>query len=290
MAVYERTYRRYAGALTPEHSRFLVFPRYAYEEVFRSKLFLAFLVLCLLYPFGLACILYIPHNLGFIEAFRLDPEDLKGLFQFDARFFYRWLMLPVGFLAFILTFIVGPALVSADLRNNGLALYFSRPVSRSEYVLGKIAVMVILLSAVTWVPGMLLFAFQGYLEGLDWLGANYRVGLGIFLGFWIWILILCLVSLALSAYLKWRPVARLAMILVFFVAAGMAAFINIMLGTQWASLINITDMIHVVWASLFGVEAFVSTPAWAAWLALLVVCGLSLLALSRKLKPYEVVR
>ena len=79
MAVYERSYKRYAGDLTGELDRILVFPRYAYEEILRSKLLLAFMVLCLAWSFGLACALYIPHNLGFIKAFQLDPE--AGLFQ-----------------------------------------------------------------------------------------------------------------------------------------------------------------------------------------------------------------
>ena len=46
MAVYEQTYRRYAGKLTPEWSRFLIIPRHAYRGVFSSKLFTAFFVVC----------------------------------------------------------------------------------------------------------------------------------------------------------------------------------------------------------------------------------------------------
>ena len=45
MAVYGRSYRRYAGVLTPTWSRFLIFPRYAYETVFKSKLFVGFFAL-----------------------------------------------------------------------------------------------------------------------------------------------------------------------------------------------------------------------------------------------------
>ena len=96
--------------------------------------------------------------------------------------------------------------------------------------------------------------FQSYLEGLDWMRDNYRVAVGIFVGSWIWILVLSLISLALSAYVKWKPVARLSLFLIFFVAGGMAGVINLMLRTDWGSVINITDMMHVIWASLFGIE------------------------------------
>ena len=36
---------------------------------------------------------------------------------------------------------------------------------RAQYVLGKMSVLLILLSLITWVPQLLLFFFQSYLEG-----------------------------------------------------------------------------------------------------------------------------
>ena len=171
MAVYERNYRRYTGDLTGELDRILVFPRYAYEEILRSKLFLSFIVVCLLWSFVLACVIYIPHNLGFIKMFQLDPDQVGKFFSnlINAEAAFNFFMMPAGFMAMILTFVVGPVLVTSDIRNNGLALYFSRPVTRTEYVVGKSLIMVILLSVITWIPGLLLFAFQSYLEGLDWM-------------------------------------------------------------------------------------------------------------------------
>jgi len=290
VAVYERTYRRYEGPLTPERRRFLAFPRYAFDEVFRSKLFLAFCVVCLLYPLVLACILYLPHNLGFLKLFNADAETMSQIFGFDAKFFFEWLMRPQMAMAFVVTFVVGPALVTADLRNNGLALYFSRPLSRTEYVLGKVSILVLLLSALTWVPGLIVFGFQVYLEGTAWLRTNWRAGLGLFLGAWLWILLLCLVSIALSAYVKWKPVARLSMILVFIVTAGLAAVMNLQFRTEWASVINLSDMVHVIVASLFGVPPSSLVPPWAAWMSVLATCGACVLLMARKLRPYEVVR
>src|SRR6185437_9678434 len=46
MAVYKQTYRGYEGAITPEWSRALILYRYALRAVFRSKLLLAFYLLC----------------------------------------------------------------------------------------------------------------------------------------------------------------------------------------------------------------------------------------------------
>src|SRR5258707_13066390 len=54
----------------------------------------------------------------------------------------------------------GPPLVSRDLRNNALPLYLCRPFTRTEDVLGKMSVLLILLSAITWIPQLLLFLFH----------------------------------------------------------------------------------------------------------------------------------
>ena len=49
-----------------------------------------------------------------------------------------------------LALLVGPQQVSRDLANNGLPLYLCRPFTRSEYVVGKMSIVVILLSTITW--------------------------------------------------------------------------------------------------------------------------------------------
>ena len=49
MAVYEHIYRRYTSTLTSERFRFLVIPRYALRQVFKSRWFLIFFVLWLVF-------------------------------------------------------------------------------------------------------------------------------------------------------------------------------------------------------------------------------------------------
>ena len=48
MAVYERTWRRYSGVLTPLKGRFLVVTKYALADAFASRLFTAFFAVCFL--------------------------------------------------------------------------------------------------------------------------------------------------------------------------------------------------------------------------------------------------
>lgn len=291
MAVYERNYGTYRGEMTPTWSRFLIVPRYAYKDVFKSRFFVAFFTFCFILPFAGLLMIYLHHNLSALKFLSLPLEELKDELPIDARFF-RWGLDFQTSLCFLLALFVGPALISPDLRNNGLALYLSRPFNRTEYVLGKMSVLVILMSAITWVPGLLLFFFQGYLEGAGWIGQNLRIGWAIFLGSWVSILSLSLVTLAISAWVKWKPVARITMIIVFFVLFGFAQALNEVLDTWWGLLLSLWSAVENVWASLFGlpISDHIAVPLWAAWTTIVGACLLSLWLLSRRIRAYEVVR
>jgi ABC-type transport system involved in multi-copper enzyme maturation permease subunit len=156
MAVYEQTYKPYTGALTPEWSRFLIIPRHAFRGVFKSKLFTAFYVICFVPLLVEAVLIYLHHNPVALTIMRVNARDLLPI---DGSFFQFFVNFQGGF-AFFVALLVGPPLVSRDLRNNALPLYLCRPFSRTEYVLGKMSVLLILLSWITWIPQLLMFLFQ----------------------------------------------------------------------------------------------------------------------------------
>ncbi|HKV13106.1 MAG TPA: ABC-2 transporter permease [Thermoanaerobaculia bacterium] len=291
MAVYERNYGTYQGETTSPRSRFLILPRYAYKDVFKSRFFVAFFTFCFILPFAGLLIIYLHHNLSALKFLDLPLEQLKDALPIDARFFRVGLDFQSS-LCFLLAFLVGPALISPDLRNNGLALYLSRPFSRTEYVLGKLSVLLILMSAITWIPGLLLFFFQGYLEGAGWIGENLRIGWALLLGSWVWILPLSLVTLAISAWVKWKPVARITLVIVFFVLFGFAQALNANLDTWWGLLLSLWTAVENVWYSLFGlpIDNNLAMPAWGAWTTIAGFCLVSLGLLSRRIRAYEVVR
>jgi ABC-2 type transport system permease protein len=289
VAVYEHAYGIYEGALTPQRWRFLVLPRYAFREVFQSRMFTAFTALCFMLPLVLALLIYLPYNSTFIKTIEAASGGSVS-FRFRPVHYFWAFMIPSSFEAFFMALIVGPALISSDLRNNALPLYLARPFSRTDYILGKMSVLILLLSAITWVPGLLLFGLQAYLEGPAWLRANASTGAAIFLGSWIWILLLCLISLALSAYMRWRPLARAAMFGLFISLSALSGIVNFLFGTEWGSLLNISDMVTVIWAWLFGVPEVSTIPPAAAALSLVTFCGLCLGLLARKVRAYEVVK
>lgn len=300
MAVYKKTYRPYEGGLTPSWRRFLVIPRYAFEDLHRSRFLTIFYIASFLYPLIAALIIYVQHNaaaLGLVGA-----QNANRLISINVVFFMNFLGWQ-SMLALFLSSFIGPGQISPDVANNALSLYLARPFSRVEYVLGKMSVLVVLLSLMTWVPGLLLFGLQGYLEGAEWMSEHWRLALGIVGGAWIWILILALLSLALSAWVKWKPAAGALMFGVFFVGAAFGAIINGVQRTNWGWLFNIGYLVGSVWIELFegankttnGAVFFRSPqgeelPMWCSWFGLAALCCVCLYMLARKIRGTEVVR
>ncbi|HEX8196093.1 MAG TPA: hypothetical protein VF571_07895 [Pyrinomonadaceae bacterium] len=309
MAVYEHLYGAYEGESHSALSRFLVIPRYALREVFKSKLFTTIFILCFIYPLVATILVYLHHN---VNALALLQINVRELLPIDSSFFRAFLEVQGAF-ALILTVLVAPPLISRDLSNNALPLYLCRPLSRAEYVLGKMAVVVFLLSLMTWIPGLLIFFFQASLSGLAWLWANLWMIWAIFFGSMVWIILLSLLALAVSALVKWRVVASGALLGIFFVPSAFGAIVNDLFLTHSGSLISLWAMMNNIWRGLFGLferqtghirgkvsnpiydEQFfdivlLEPPLWASWLLIVLVCAVCVWLLARKVRAYEVIK
>lgn len=291
MAVYEHTYQPYTGKLTPERSRFLIIPRYAYEDVFKSRIFAGLFAICFVPVLIEAILIYLHHNTNALAIMNVNVGDLIPI---NGTFFRVFTGLQES-LAFLLTVIVGPALISRDLSNNALPLYLCRPFSRVEYVVGKMSVIVILLSVVTWIPGLLMFIFQSFIEGTDWLSQYLWVAGAILVSSWAWIVILTLLSTSLSALIKWRLAAGGAIFAFFTIPVPISMMIAELFRTRWGFLASPSFMMQRITEAVFRNESVFSisgkaVPTGAAWVVFFLICAMCLLILTRKVRAYEVIR
>jgi ABC-2 type transport system permease protein len=286
MAVHRRVYRPFEGLLSPLRWRWLVLMRYAWRELLASRLFVA-LVLCCFVPVVVElATIWLVHSPAARALLHMSQIPTSFI---DARFFYRILAIQGG-LALFVAASVAPQLVAPDLADGALALYLSRPLSRTAYVAGKTSVLLVLLSAITWLPGLLLFGLQGGLEGGGWFASHLRIPVAIFLAAALWITLLSFLSIALSAWVRWRLAATGLFFGVFFVGAGMAGIVNVVLRTEWGWLLNLNFLIDIVWRGLFGLPRESALPPAAAWAALLAVSAFCFWILDRRLRAREVVR
>ena len=287
MAVYEHTYKPYTGALTRAWSRFLVIPRYAYEDLFQLRFFVALYALCFVTPLIFTILIYLHHNVTALAVFQLD---VASLIPVDGNFFQIFITVQSA-LAFLVTVVIGPVLISRDLANNGLPLYLCRPFTRTEYILGKMAVLGLLLSSFTWVPGLLLFLFQGYLAGGAWLVENWWIGGAIILISWAQIILYALLAMAFSAWLRWRTAASAALFAIFVIPTPVGFALEEIFRTRKGHLLSpgmaMDQLTRELFRTMLPDERYLSFgEAWLIWLGYGL---LSLWMLSRKVRAYEVI-
>ena len=286
MAVYKRGYRRYDGPLTGRLTRFLVLPRYAWRRLYEQRLVILLTMVSFIWPLLCAGFIYLTNHAELLQG--LDSE-FRQFIQVNGTFFSIFMYVQAGWAVFLAA-LAGPGLVAPDLANNALPLYFSRPLTRWSYALARLTVIIGMLSVVTWIPGLLLFVLQGGLAGGWWLIANWTLGAGMVIGFLLWLVILSLVAMASSAYVKWRIVAGAVSLAVFFILGGVSEMIDQVFRVRWGHLLDPAWTVNRVWCTLLGVEAPRGPGAGASIVALTVFILLLVVVIERKLRPVEVVR
>jgi ABC-2 type transport system permease protein len=289
MAVYKRGYQRYEGARTTAFERLMVLPRYSWSGLMSQRLVIAVLMLSAFWPLLCGIFIYLANHTELLVGM---SEDFKRFLAVEGEFFQVFMAVQTVF-AIALAAMTGPGLIAPDLSNNALPLYFSRPMSRWEYVLARLIVLAGMLSAVTWVPGLVIFFMQVGMAGMAWLSQFWYLGLAVFVGFLMLVLLASLVALASSAWVKWRVVAGALVLGFFFVLAGASEMINAILRDRSiGSLLNPTYLMTRLWRAMLGIDSpRESEPGlWACTWALVAFCALLVMVLEKKLRPVEVVK
>ena len=289
MAVYDHGYKGYDGPLMPARSRFLVISRYGLRDVFSSRLFLAFFAFCFAWPLALLVAMYLRYNAEALAVIDVGSGDLLDFIQVNSWFFQSLFLRNQLMLAFVIVLATGPSLVSADFRNRAMPLYLSRPLTRTDYVLGKLVVLGVLVSAISWVPGLLLFAVQASLGGREWLLEHWRVGPAMIVVSLVWTLCMSLPMLAIAAWVKWKPWARIVFLGLIMVGSAFGEFYKAFYDSWLGSMVVAFDVTDALSNAVFGVESAGGMPAAAAWAAAAGLAALSAALLMRRVRAFEVV-
>lgn len=285
MAVYERIWRRYDGNVTPLKWRAAVITKYALAEAFSSRIFAGFYVLCLLPTLIAVLAVYLSSN----DELMSSVQGLSGFAKWLAAVFVKWLFLWQAVAAYLVTVIIGPALISVDLSNNALSLYLARPVSRFEYVMGKLGVLFVILSPITWLGGLfvtgLCFGLKVEVPGLS----IVRLGVANLVGHLIWITVISLLALAISSLVRFKPAATGTLLVIIFVLAAFGQAVNAVTRTSVGDLVNLVRAIVNVVFWILNLPLVGDLPVGASFLTLIATCALSIWILHRKLRAHEVV-
>jgi ABC-2 type transport system permease protein len=238
------------------------------------------------WPLLCAGFVYLTNHVELLQG--LEPE-FRAFIQVNGSFFAIFMYVQ-GVCAIFLAALAGPGLLAPDLANNALPLYFSRPLTRWSYALARLTVIVGMLSVITWIPGLILFLLQVGLAGGWWFVANWTLGVGVVAGFLLWLVVLGLVAMASSAYVKWRVVASAVTLAFFFILSGVSAMIDAVFRVTWGHILDPAWAVNRVWRGLLGVDPPEGPGVGASMVALAAFVLVLVVVIERKLRPVEVVR
>jgi len=178
MPIFDQGYQHWSGQLAGHAWRWLAITRHGLRAALAGR-WIRLLLFCAALPaillaFALAMwgllelksdlITSIMPMLGF-----LDPEILAGPRAFRVVIWticYSYFLRTETSFAMVLILFAGPNLISQDLRYNALPLYFSRPLRRIDYFVGKLGVIVALLGSVIVLPSIAAYLL-GMMFSLD---------------------------------------------------------------------------------------------------------------------------
>lgn len=278
MPIHDQGYRRYGGTRAPHGRSWAVIASAGVRTLLGKRAFIALLLLAWL-PFLVRAVqIYAAANLP--QASFLAP---------DAVMFRQFLEQQQVFLFFI-TVYAGAGLIANDRRANALQIYLSKPLTRAEYVFGKLAVLMTFLLAVSWVPAVLLLLVQIVFSGsFTFFLANLFLFPAITVFAFIEVLAMAVAMLALSSLSNSsRYVAILYAMLIFFSQAvyGVVYAVTRNSGLAWMS---IAYDLNQLGDAIFRLPLRYATPLPIAVLAVAVLIGGSVFVLERRVKGIEVV-
>ncbi|MXY55663.1 MAG: hypothetical protein F4Y41_04570 [Gammaproteobacteria bacterium] len=293
MSLRAHGFSTFAGPWTRRITRPLVITRYTLSTVFSSRLFTIFFVACFLPSCLFLVSIYLRYKLDTLTGFfglHWGPAEIRAAAGFLDDWLYSGIVGPSLWVTFLIVLVRGPALLGPDLKDNAMPLYLSRPVTKLQYLVGKLLVLLWLTATVTWIPGLLLVFVNAYYAEDGWLLDNLSVPLGLVATCLVWSGCLSIIALALSAWVRWRPAATLGFLGLFVIGSAVGNLFRVTSGDWYGSLIILWDAIEVVGRQLFGAKASDLMPLPWAWGTLAFATALAFWALMRRIRAFEIVR
>ena len=278
MPIHDQSYRHYGGGRAAPGRSWTVIAWAGMRTFFKKRSFLG-LMLFALSPFIVRAVqMWISSNYPQATLLAPGPETFRQFLE------------QQDFFVFVITVYVGAGLIANDRRANALQIYLSKPLMRSEYIAGKLAVLFSFLLLVTLVPAMLLLFLKVIFDGnFTFLRNNLFLLPAITVASLIQVTLAAFTMLALSSLSKSaRYVGILYVGITFFTAAIYGALYAIT-GSSRVSWISIGANVSQVVDVIFRVKPRYATP-WEV--SLLVIVGLVVLSISvleRRVRGVEVV-
>lgn len=290
MSIREKGYHTWSGTLVANPRHWLPIVRFSIKQIYQKRfakaLFAVELIPFLVFLF-FSYILYVANrpDFAFVAFFKNIPKEVTTLDYFFHTFYCFG---PTIFFQYIiLSLFCGADLISADIRSNAFPLYFSKPLSSTDYLLGKFFSLLFFLLLFSLLPGFVLLLVKIAFSGLE--GIHFRLLAGI-LAFPL------LVGSVMSLFTLWisslSSNSRWVKIIFFAFLFGLPSIGGILTGISGGNthfmLIDINTNIAQSGHFFFKVQSQLDAPPWISVLILLFLGLAFFYLIARKIRKIEV--
>ena len=276
--IHDQSYRRYTGVRQEPGTAWLVIAATGIRTVLTKKFFWLVLLAAWGQFFVRAVMFYLSANFPNLDLLAPSVETFRQFFEIQEIF------------VLFVTVYVGSGLIANDRRSNALQIYLSKPLTRAEYVSGKLGILLFFLLLVTLAPAlMLLFLEMMFSASLAFVGANLFLLPAITLYALVEVLLSAFTMLALSSLsTSAHYTAMLYAGVVLFTAAvfGIVNGITNSSSLAWLSFRANLDQIGDV---IFRLQPRFESPWLLSVVVVALLIGLSVWVLERRVRGVEVV-
>ena len=279
MPIHDQSYRHYTGERRPVRSAWLVIARAGLVAFLRRRAFLVLLIVAWVPFIVRASQLFVATNFSQAATFlAATPQTFRDFLSQQSIF------------VFLITVYVGSGLIANDRRANALQLYLSKPVTRAEYILGKMSILATFLLGITWLPAILLLLLQIAFSGsFTFIKANSSLIASVTLYCVLMVLVITFGMTALSSLSRSSRFVGILFAGLLIFSDAMFNALRFITGSSAISWVSIQASLDQVGDLIFRQAPRHQTPAAVSLLVLLAVIVISASVLERRVRGVEVV-
>jgi len=277
MPIHDQGYRRYRGGKAGGRA-WLVIMKTGIRTMLSDKKFIVLLAAAWLQFLVRAVQFYIAANFSQAAVIAPKADTFRDFFDKQDIFVY------------ILTVTLGSRLIAQDRRVNALQIYLAKPLTRAEYIFGKLGILASFLLFITWVPAILLLGVQVVFAGnFEFLKANAYLFPAITLYAAIEVAMTSTAMLALSSLsTNSRFVGIMYTGLIFF-SLALYNVLRFITGSTRLSWVAFGNNLTQLGDAIFRVPLHFQTPWPVSLLMVVVLIAASALVLERRVRGVEIV-
>jgi len=277
--IHDQSYRRYGGERRPIQSAWMVIARAGLMTFLSRRAFL-----------GLLIVAWIPFVVRASQLFLASNFSQAATFLAPSAQTFRDFLGQQSIFVFLITVYVGAGLIANDRRANALQLYLSKPVTRAEYILGKMTVLATFLLGITWLPAILLLIFQIAFSGsFSFLKSNASLVASVTLYCLLMVMVITFAMTALSSLSRSSRFVGILFAGALIFSDAMFNALRFITGSTAISWVSIQASLDQVGDVIFRQVPRHQTPVSVSFLVLLAVIVISASVLERRVRGVEVV-